>query len=178
MILPTEKYLVQRDRWPKTGRHILAQYDDDSVIVYQAYRPAIGHFAASHGYFGGEFSLNRRQEVVLAVRLCVRPLTRSCPLPSIPVSFPRSITRTRIGRRGSSPPMFGSSGIRTTPPSGAKEERRAIQLGLRGDVLRRCAREWILEIQDVSKFVAEQRANATDPTNLLMLTFFSGALGR
>jgi hypothetical protein len=60
------------------------------VIVYQAYRPAIGHFAAKHGYFGGDFSLNRMswikpnflwmmyrpawattegQEVVLAVRL-------------------------------------------------------------------------------------------------------------
>ena len=61
-----------------------------SIIVYQAYRPAIGHFAAQHGYFGGPFSLGRMswiklnflwmmyrcgwaskegQEVVLAVRL-------------------------------------------------------------------------------------------------------------
>ena len=42
-------------------------------------------------------------------------------------------------------------------PSGAKEERRAIQLGIRGEVLRRYAREWIVDIQDVSSFVAEQR---------------------
>ncbi|GET40082.1 hypothetical protein MiSe_48900 [Microseira wollei NIES-4236] len=59
MKLVTESYLAQIDRWPKTGRHILAQFDDESIVVYQAYRPAIGHFAASHGYFGGEFSLNR-----------------------------------------------------------------------------------------------------------------------
>ena len=90
MNLLTEPYLVQTARLPKSGRHILAQFDDESVIVYQAYRPAIGHFAAQHGYFGGPFSLSRMswikpnflwmmyrcgwgskegQEVVLAVRL-------------------------------------------------------------------------------------------------------------
>src|SRR5215468_6730798 len=59
MKLITEPYLVQKDRWPKTGRHILAQYDDEAIVVYQAYRPSIGHFAAQHGYFGGPFSLSR-----------------------------------------------------------------------------------------------------------------------
>ena len=76
---------------PKIGRYILAQFDEEGVIVYQAYRPAIGHFAATHGYFGGDhFSLNRMswikpnflwmmyrsgwgqkegQEVVLAVKI-------------------------------------------------------------------------------------------------------------
>ncbi len=55
MALVTEPYLTQVARWPATGRHILAQYDDTSVVVYQAYRPNIGHFAATHGYFGGAF---------------------------------------------------------------------------------------------------------------------------
>lgn len=59
MKLLTEPYLNQASNWPKTGRHILAQFDEDTVVVYQAYRPAIGLFAAEHGYFGGEFSLNR-----------------------------------------------------------------------------------------------------------------------
>ncbi|WP_413199926.1 DUF4291 family protein, partial [Nostoc piscinale] len=59
MRLVTESYLNQISCWPQTGRHILAQYDDQTVVVYQAYRPEIGHFAASNGYFGGEFSLER-----------------------------------------------------------------------------------------------------------------------
>ncbi len=59
MNLRTEAYLSQAARWPKTGRHILAQYDDQSIIVYQAYNASIGHFAASHGYFSGSFSLER-----------------------------------------------------------------------------------------------------------------------
>ena len=59
MNLVTEPYLTQVARWPDSSRHILARFDDDSVIGYQAYRPAIGHFAAQHGYFGGQFSLSR-----------------------------------------------------------------------------------------------------------------------
>ena len=59
MKLTTERYAIQTARWPTTGRHILAQYDAETIIVYQAYKPAIGRFAAEHGYFGGEFSFDR-----------------------------------------------------------------------------------------------------------------------
>ena len=59
MPLILEPYLEQRARWPQSGRHILAQYSDDAVVVYQAYKPSIGRFAAEHGYFGGEWSESR-----------------------------------------------------------------------------------------------------------------------
>nr|WP_197278809.1 DUF4291 family protein [Pseudanabaena sp. 'Roaring Creek'] len=59
MKVQTEPYLNQKDRWQPSGRVILAQYDADSIVVYQAYPPAIGHFAASHGYFGGDFKFSR-----------------------------------------------------------------------------------------------------------------------
>jgi hypothetical protein len=45
-------------------------------------------------------------------------------------------------------------------PGGAPVERRAIQLGLRGEFLRRYGREWIVGVEDISKFVEEQRAHA------------------
>src|SRR6516165_261028 len=59
MKLATEPYSEQAKRWPPEGRHILAHYDDHSLIVYQAYRPSIGRFTLEHGYFGGGFSLSR-----------------------------------------------------------------------------------------------------------------------
>jgi len=60
MPLVTEPYLEQAARWPASGRHVLAQYDATSVVVYQAYRPQIGRFAAARGHFGGShFSLER-----------------------------------------------------------------------------------------------------------------------
>ena len=46
-------------------------------------------------------------------------------------------------------------------PAGGKCERRAIQLGLRGEILRHYAREAIVEITDISAFVAQQRPRAT-----------------
>ena len=51
---------------------------------------------------------------------------------------------------------------------GGPVERRAIQLGLRGDVLARYAREWLLDIEDISAFVAEQRAHAMAPYERLV----------
>ena len=52
-------YSEQVKSWPSEGRHILSQFDDDSVVVYQAYRPSTGRYAAENGYFGTGFSLNR-----------------------------------------------------------------------------------------------------------------------
>ena len=44
--------------------------------------------------------------------------------------------------------------------SSRKLERRAIQLGLRGDFLRRYGHPWIIAIEDISGFVEEQRAHS------------------
>jgi hypothetical protein len=52
-------YLSQASIWPQTGRHIMAQYDADSIIVYQAYRPSIAQYAVEHQCFGGDFSYSR-----------------------------------------------------------------------------------------------------------------------
>ncbi len=38
MNLRTAPYAQQVGTWPKTGRHILATFDDDTVVVYQAYQ--------------------------------------------------------------------------------------------------------------------------------------------
>ncbi|MEM1294429.1 MAG: DUF4291 family protein [Verrucomicrobiota bacterium] len=47
-----EPYHNQKVRWPNSGRHILAQFDDENIIVYQAYRPSIGLYAAENQVFG------------------------------------------------------------------------------------------------------------------------------
>jgi hypothetical protein len=41
-------YVEQSARWPQSGRHILAHFDEETIIVYQAYSPAIGNFAVEH----------------------------------------------------------------------------------------------------------------------------------
>ena len=49
------------------GQHIVAQYDEDSVLVYQAFNPTIAAFAVKHKKFFGcpEYSLTRMTWLVI-----------------------------------------------------------------------------------------------------------------
>lgn len=181
MNLLTEPYLAQKSRWPADGQHILAHFDENSVVVYQAYSPKIGDFAAQHGYFGGDFSLGRmswmkpnflwmmyrsgwgtkeNQEVTLAVRL-KRSFFEAVLEQGVASTFGASSSSdTEEWKRA-----VAASDVRLQwdpdhAPSGGPVVRRAIQLGLRGEILREYAREAILEIEDISPFVTEQRPNA------------------
>jgi hypothetical protein len=190
MNLITETYTIQEARWPKSGRHILAQFDDDSVVIYQTYNPAIGHFAARHGHFGGEFKLTRMswikpnflwmmyrsgwgtkegQEVTLAGRL-----RRDAFDEILRLAVHSSFVPEVYGTQEAWQQAVAGSDVRLQwdpdhGPSGNPVERRAIQLGLRGGVLARYAKDWLLDIQDISEFVAEQRANASAPFDRLVM---------
>ena len=45
MLLKQAPYLEQLDNWPTSGRHIMAQADGKTMVVYQSYRPEIGSYA-------------------------------------------------------------------------------------------------------------------------------------
>ena len=64
-LLSTSPYAAQFQRWPQTGQHILAQFDDDTIIVYQAYCPSIGRFAVEKEFFGGDFKYSRDRKSVV-----------------------------------------------------------------------------------------------------------------
>ncbi len=177
MNLLTEHYSTSVARLPKTGRHIVAQYDETSVVVYQAYRPAIANFAVEHGYFGGEFSFNRMswikpnflwmmyrsgwgtkagQEVILAIRI-----KRSAFEMILAAAVHSSLVPEVYSCEADWKQAVAQSSVRLQwdpdhHPSGAKLERRAIQLGLRGEVLAQYARDWIVSIEDISEFVQQQ----------------------
>ncbi len=59
--LTLEPYAEQIKVWPPSGRHILAQASEGTVVVYQAYPPSIGASAAQLGRFQGVpgFSMQR-----------------------------------------------------------------------------------------------------------------------
>ena len=177
MQLITEPYLTQLARWPNEGRHILAQYDEDSIIVYQAYRPSIGHFAAQRGYFGHGFSFERmswlkpnflwmqhrsgwsskeKQEVTLAIRL-KRAGFDTILAQAVHSTYVSAVYQSEEAWKQA----VESSSVRLQwdpdhAPDGSKLERRAIQLGLRGPALAQYAREWIINIEDVTDFVHQQ----------------------
>jgi hypothetical protein len=184
MKLITELYLEQLNRWPRSGRHILAQFDDSSVTVYQAYRPSIGLHVAKHQQFGGDFSFTRMswiktnflwmmyrsgwgaksdQEITLAVRL-KREAFDWILQNAVPSTFDSEIYRDRTEWENA----VSNSSIRLQwdpdhDPAGSRLERRAIQLGLRGDALVKYAHDWIVEIEDISDFVRDQREYTQSP---------------
>lgn len=52
-------------------------------------------------------------------------------------------------------------------PSYEKLERRAIQLGLKGNMLKKYGIEWIVEIKDITPFVYTQRELLNNVANLM-----------
>jgi hypothetical protein len=182
MKLSTEFYSVQAPHWPSQGRHILAHWDEETIIVYQAYRPSTGRFAVEHGYFGGgDYSYARMswikpnflwmmyrcgwgtkegQEAILALRIRRQFFDRL---------LSQAVASTHDEREFPTREEWQEALAKSTvrlqwdpdhDPSGAKLERRAIQLGPRGEILEAFGKRELLEVIDVSDFVADQRGNA------------------
>lgn len=174
-----ESYKSQKARLPREGRHILARYDAETIWVYQAYNRVIATAAARDNRFSPPWSRSRmtwikpgflwmmfragwatkeNQEAVLAIRLkrsgfdeILRRAVYSSFAPDVyaaPEAWEALVARSDV-RLQWDPDHH---------PSGAKLERRAIQLGLRGASLASFADEWIVEIEDITPFVASQRA--------------------
>ncbi|HVK79732.1 MAG TPA: DUF4291 domain-containing protein [Verrucomicrobiae bacterium] len=178
MNVKTELYLDQTKVWPADGRHILAQYDDDTIIVYQAFNPNVADYAMKHGQFGGpHYSFSRmswikpnflwmmyrcgwaskeNQERVLGLRVS-RPFFDAILEQAIVSSFdPLHFADQAEWKRA-----IETSNVRLQwdpdhDPGGAKQARRAIQLGLRGDIQRALATTELREVVDMTPFVIEQ----------------------
>lgn len=177
-----EHYIDQVKQWPQEGRHILAQYDDKSIVVYQAYRPSIAEYAVRHQRFGGEFSYNRMswikpnflwmmfragwatkegQERILAVTIRRAFFERVLEL-AVASSFTASACKDETQWKQA----VETSDVRLQwdpdhDPFGEPVARRAVQLGLRGKVLAEYGADAVIAIEDVTEFVREQHANVT-----------------
>ncbi|SMP05403.1 DUF4291 domain-containing protein [Chryseobacterium profundimaris] len=177
MKINLKNYKEQLQNWPQDGHHIMAQYDDDKVIVYQSYRKEIGEFAVKNQYFGGAFSLERMtwikpnflwmmyrngwgtkegQEFVLAIHLKTSAFKRY--LQNAVYSsyhYDMGVSREEWQHQ------VKESSVRLQwdpdhDPFGNKQERRAVQIGLRNDFIKSFAKEDIILIEDISEFVREQ----------------------
>jgi uncharacterized protein (UPF0248 family) len=186
-----QPYDEQSSRWPARGRHILADFDEDTVVVYQAYGDAIASWALEHGRFGGpSFSFDRMswikpgflwmmhrsqwataegQERVLAIRL-----QRSFFDEVLRRAVPTSHVRARYASRKDWQDALARAEVLVQwdpdhDPAGNKLERRAIQLGLRGEQLVRYAADAVVAIEDRTDLAHEQAAHRTPPFDRLFL---------
>lgn len=182
-------YNHQKKEWPKGGNVILANYDESSIIVYQAFNEraakqiVLNQNYHSEGCAASGVSMNRMtwikpnflwmmyrsgwstkegQERVLAIRI-----TRS--------GFEEILSKAAISRKTEEREPTKSDLVRLQwdpdrEPNGDKVDsgRRAIQLGLRGEAFMKFSREFILKIDDITDFVTEMREHI-DNGEMLML---------
>jgi hypothetical protein len=178
MNLATEPYVDQAARWPREGRHVLAHYDAETIVVYQAYRPSISAHALKHRTFGEDFSYGRMswikpnflwmmyrsgwgtkedQEAVLGLKLRRRFFDEILA----------SAVASTFGASGFSSHGDWASAVAKSEvrlqwdpdhnPRGCALPRRAIQLGLRGSVLEAFGRCELIDVIDMTAFVGAQR---------------------
>ena len=182
--MKTKLYNSQNEYWPQTGKHVMAHFDDEHIIVYQAYRPSIADYAVENQEFGGDFKYTRMswikpnflwmmyragwaekagQEHILAIHLN-RAFFDELTEQAVASSFNASDYPSHDEWKE----RVNTSDVRLQwdpdhGPTGNKVERRAVQLGLRGEMLRRFGKEEIHKIVDITEFVKEQKVHAKPP---------------
>lgn len=189
-VMPPRSYIEQVKTWPTTGEHILANFDETSITVYQAYKVSIAEFAVKNQRLGGEFSYERmswvkpnflwmmyrsgwatkvNQENILAIRIN-RSFFDEILRKAVVSSFEKS--NFSATKEWQTALKLSDVRLQWDPdhhPSGARVGRRAVQLGLRGQTLQRFGNDEIISIENITDFVAEQRGNAVGECGQLMI---------
>lgn len=182
----TELYTIVKSTWPLNGKTILAVHSKNCdakqknyIIVYQAYKPSIAKYAVEHQTFKNcpDFSTNRMswiktnflwmmfrsgwatkkdQERILAISLTTEGFEEMLKMATAACS--NKITNTKE----ETPKEAAVVQVRLQwdpdhDPFGGKLERRAIQLGIRGNVLDAFINTWVTRIDDITEFVEQQR---------------------
>lgn len=180
MKIQTEHYYQSLERLPKTGQHITAHQQDDLLVVYQAYNHRIADFAVQNQYLGGDaFSYNRmswikpnflwmmyrcgwaakeNQERVLALWLKKSDFEEILKQAAFSSFKPEYYESHEAWRQALEVKPVRLQWDPEHDPFGNKLERRAIQLGLKGDILKQFGRKYVTLIEDVTGFAKEQHA--------------------
>ena len=193
MKLETIPYTDYESDLPQTGQHILGQVRGDNIIVYQAFNPVIAKYAVTHQKFGGAaYSFSRmswikpnflwmmyrsgwatdaNQKRILSIEISLSHF-ETILAQAVHTSFQPDVYTNRTEWETA----MRTSDVRLQwdpdhHPSGNRLERRAMQLGMKGNILKQFATEWIVSIEDITDFVQAQRhfVETKDWTKLLVI---------
>jgi len=179
MQIKTESYAEAQLVLPADGRHILAHQTNEQLVVYQAYKPAIADYAVANQVLGGpEFNYGRmswikpnflwmmcscgwaskeNQERVLAFWLDKKDFDEILGQAAF-----STFTAGNYASEAEWKKDLASKAVRLQwdpdhNPYGDKLHRRAIQLGLKGEVLERFGKQQVRLIEDITDFVHAQK---------------------
>lgn len=164
-------------------REIRAEYDRDSITVYQAYGPEIGRAAVEHGTFVPPFSRGRMtwikpsflwlmarsgwgrkpgQEMILAVRITRAGWETALGL-AVPTDPDRRVFRSTDEWRAAM--AHAAVHVQWDPERtlrGGKLEARSIQVGLSRHIVDRYVDDWIVGIEDRTPLVRKMHTLLRD----------------
>lgn len=153
-------------------KRVYAAFDERGIYVYQAFKPSVVQAAVAKGTFGAGFTLDRmtwikpsfgwmlyrsgyamkhRQEAIARIHLTHEGF-RQILAQAIPTSFDANLFASE--REWTAALDKSDVRYQWDPERdlyGRKLERRAIQLGIRGETVRRYVNAWILGIEDVTE---------------------------
>uniref|UniRef100_A0A7S2JKV0 DUF4291 domain-containing protein n=1 Tax=Cyanoptyche gloeocystis TaxID=77922 RepID=A0A7S2JKV0_9EUKA len=174
-----ELYTEAMNFWPTTGKVILAQYDDQGIWVYQAFNAAIACYAAEHKKFTGcssysPFRMSWIKPNFLWMQFRSgwgqKPNQERCLAIKLRRDFFNDLVAKAVASNCNDSQKLQNSEVIVQwdpdhDPKGGKCERRAMQLGLRGETLAKMVSgEVVLDILDITEFVQSQSQFAMDAT--------------
>jgi len=152
-------------------RQVRADFDCDTIVVYQAYSPSIAHRAVARGKFVAPFSFDRKtwikpsflwmmersnwgrksnQEAILAVRITRKGWEEALTLAVLTHPDESVYADVDDWHRKSSEALVQVQWDPERSIRGGKLEYRAIQVGLSRHIVRRYVDDWIVGIDDVT----------------------------
>lgn len=179
MNIETIPYSQYIESIPKEGKCILGQQRNEQIIVYQAYNNSIANFAIENQCFGGNsYSYSRmswikpnflwmmyrcgwaqkeNQERILGIWISKSDFDFILE-ESVFSSYQENIYKTHENWKNEL--VIKPVRLQWDPDHdiyGNKQDRKAIQLGIKGDLLEKFGKEMISEIVDLTEFVKEQK---------------------
>lgn len=179
MKITTEKYNLSIGQLPQEGRQIIGHQTAGEIVVYQAYKPSIAEYAVRHQVLGGsEYGYGRmswikpnflwmmyrcgwaekeNQQRVLAIWI-EKSFLEEILASAVPSSFhPACYPDREAWARDLEDKEVRLQWDPDHDPYGQKQTRRAIQLGLKGSVLRDFGQTRVRAIEDITGYVRAQK---------------------
>ena len=188
--LPLTSYEEQQANLPAEGNHFIALEADDTLTFYAAFNDAIANYAVANQCFGGHaFSFNRmtwikpgfmwmmyrsewataeNQQRILALRIKKEDVVKI-----LQEGVLSSFDATKYTDETAWKQDLSHSEVRIQwdpdhDEYGLKQKRKAIQIGLKGEILRKFATEMLLQIEDITSFVRAQRIHKVTNKGVLV----------
>ncbi|MFD1294968.1 DUF4291 domain-containing protein [Lutibacter holmesii] len=165
---------------PQKGKHIIGQLHNENIIVYQAFNPNITKWAIENQKFGGSYykfsrmswikpnflwimyragwAMKEHRQHILAIEIS-KTNFEFLLKEAVHSKYIEEI----YGEREKWKSQLKESQVRLQwdpdhNPKGEKLERRAIQIGIKGELLEKFGTEWIISIEDITEFVHKQKS--------------------